>query len=692
MTKPTSHSIIHTQPVPIQQNSLILDMPFDVFLEIFNHMGVQELASCQFVCHLWNQILRNEVVCQQLLKNHFPFYCLPKEINNFKETYQDQCRLHLNLINKRYAEYPIDLDLGRTEVDQSGIIERSPLFISGKTLYSARTPHSGAQSATIKIWDLDTKACEGTFDVPDRVSSLVIWDRKLFCSGHWSGLIEIWDLDTKTRIGALNGHKREVLCLTLSGRNLFSGSVDKTIKIWNLDTNSCMATLEGEHKYPIWSLAASGSELYSGSQSDDGIHRGMINIWDLNTKTRIGTIKDGLHGRIFSLLIFDGKLYSFFFSHALNATIKIWDLNTRECIQTFDREEVKCITRLTFPHAILNGKLCSFLNLGSLGSNTVTVHVWDFRAEYNTIFEALAGQLESNNSEISNQAMQRFSRMPKREKNKIYGELYKILKPFNLIPNDYCECGEHAFHEIMGQSSPSLEKAQAIRNYLQKQLKEDSHPLLIALGIVSSHDYSTKLGCRPADLERVGIISTEDLKIICSLSPAIQVLALEEGSGTEENLNFRDDTVKAKADKRKSALSNLSQQLFQEVTSKIRETNTCGVLLYEGECPWIGFQNRLSTLQTKFDAIVLECKGLPKLTVEAFKSAKYNELANELNALVGEFHILDRDHQIAKLHTYIINQWGVFRAWTNLKARGIQSLSQLMDSDQAPQNLFQMGE
>ncbi len=461
MTNPTSNSIIHTQSVPIQQNSLILEMPFDVVVEIFKRMGVQELGHCQFACHLWNQILRNEIVCQQLLKNHFPFYRLPKEIQNFKEVYQDQRRLHLNLINGIYAESTINLDLGGSKI--------SSLFISGKTLYS------GEPSGKFKIWNLDTKTCVETLDVHYPIDSFVISGRKLVCPSSWNGQIKIWDLETKTCIGTLSGHEEEVSRLALSDDGtLISSAWDKKIKIWNLETNSCEATLEGHDEVCSLAVSSDGTLYYSDSRSDN-CYRRIINIWDLKTKTHIGTIEDRLCG-IYFLVISDDNLYSF--SHyGCNSAIKIWDLNTRERIQTFGREEVEYITCSSF-HAVSDGKLYSRVYPDS---NVETIKVWDFKAEYNTVFDALANQLESDDFEIFDQAMERFSRMPKRARNEIYGELYKILKRLNLIPNpnDYWGCGEHAFHGIIHgtrQGSTSSQKAEAIRNYLQEQLKKDSHP------------------------------------------------------------------------------------------------------------------------------------------------------------------------------------------------------------------------
>ncbi len=684
MTKSISNCINHTEFVPVQQNSLILDMPLDVVVEIFKHLRAQESGTCRLVCHQWKQMFGDNAICRKLLENHFPLYRIPKGITNFQEAYQDQC--YPRVITGIYADYTIDLD-----PEGSGI---TSLFISGGMLFT------GDKQGKIKIWDLDTKACIKTLDVHRGVYSLVISNRKLIFPRTYTCEINIWDLDTETSIGILDGHTHEVNCLAFSDGKLFSGSEDKEIKIWDLDTNSCIATLKG-HQFPIYSLAIFNGKLYSGSKSDDRIMEGMVSVWDLNTKTCIGTIEDGLAGPVYSLLISEGKLLSFFDGRR-GAGIKIWDLETEKRIQTFDRDnkrrtigptfdtdEARHITGPNVSHAISNGKLYS-TKVNFFGQNDGTINVWDFGAEFDAVFDKLADLIESGASKNDYQAFLRFSRMPKRVKNKIYGELYTILKNLKLISNDYWGCGEDAFHGVRGQNSTTSQKAQAIRNYLQEQLKKDSHPLLIDFGIVSSHDYSTKLGTRPAHLEKIGILSAEDLKIICSLSPAIQVLMIEEESGVEEN--FRDDAVKRKAHQRQKALSDLSDQMSQGVASKIQETNTCGVLLYEGECPWIGFQNRLNAFREKLDAIVLECKDLPKLTVEAFKSAKYNDLVNELNGLAAEFQTLDRDHQIAKLHTYI-NQWGILAAWTRRKGEGVeQSLKDLPQSERTLQKLFQMGE
>lgn len=223
--------------------------------------------------------------------------------------------------------------------------------------------------------------------------------------------IEAWDLITKTKIGKLSGNDC-AYCIVPYKEKLFFAS-DNEITIWDLNTNTCKATLKG-HTDVVCSIAVVDDILFSGS-------------WD--------------------------------------RTIKIWDLNTNSCITTIDGYS----GRATFLDAS-KGKLFSRFDNG-------TYQIWDFEAGHNEILEELAYTLEKGIFETNGsinylnqaRAMDQFLKMPKAKRNKIYGELYKILKPLNLIQQDYRGCAEHAFHDQNGQSSTPAQKAQAIRNFLKEE-------------------------------------------------------------------------------------------------------------------------------------------------------------------------------------------------------------------------------
>ncbi len=467
-TQPTSDAVNNTQAlVPIQQDSPVMGMPRDIFVQIFRRLSRADVVVCPLVCKHWNQLFGDEVVWRNLLENHFPFYTIPKEVLDFQKAYKDQRLLNYNRTNGVCTSHTLPGHRGSV----------FSLAISGDELIS------GSSDNTIKIWDLNTNTCVATFpghtawvrsltvsgdklfsgssdctiriwDVStntvatlqghtNSVSSLAIFRDKLLSSSH-DNTIKIWDLSTNTCLATLQEHTDWVTTLAISGDKLISGSSDRTIKIWDLSTNTCLATLQ-EHTDSVTTLVISGDKLISGSSDN------TIKIWDLSTNTCLATLQEHTNS-VDSLAIFRDKLIS----GSCDDTIKIWDLSTNTCLATLQGH-----TGMVASLAISGDKLIS-------GSSDCTIRIWNFDAKHTVVFEELAKLLESGDADLIQQAMDRFSRMPKAAKHQIYGELYQILKPLNLIQNDYLGCAEHAFYNTHGQSSTPLQRAQAIQNYVKK--------------------------------------------------------------------------------------------------------------------------------------------------------------------------------------------------------------------------------
>ncbi len=190
--------------------------------------------------------------------------------------------------------------------------------------------------------------------------------------------------------------------------------------------------------------------------------------------------------------------------------------------------------------------------------------------------------------------------------------------------------------------------------------------MLAHLGLKTEKEYSEKLKCRSEYLEKIGILSTEDVKLICS--PSAHFLKLDSLEVLEVEEDFRDNKVKIEADRRKTNLTMLTEQISQVVENKIEEANTCGVILYEAEDPWSSFQLKVKAFQARLGEIG-DKSNTAQSILQAFNSKNYNGLAGDLDALVEEFHTLDRAHQISKLNRYV-NQWGISTAWNSLRAQG----------------------
>jgi len=104
--------------------------------------------------------------------------------------------------------------------------------------------------------------------------------------------------------------------------------------------------------------------------------------------------------------------------------------------------------------------------------------------------------------------------------------------------------------------------------------------------------------------------------------------------------------------------------------------------------PWAAFQKKLTSIK---DALNKQTRT-PQELVSKFSPESYAELVKEINALINEFHTsCKRETQILVLHAYI-NQWGILKKWNNLRTQEeIHSLSALLKTDKAPQNIFYMG-
>jgi hypothetical protein len=430
MTHPSQSITNSQQLIPMQQNYPVMEMPFDIFVEILKRVTRQDVGTCQLVCRQWNQLFGNQVVWRNLLESHFPLYRIPKEMQNFQEAYKDQYLLDFNQINGVYhtlEQNHVALEYGH------------PYY---STIYDGKF-FCGYGDSLIRIWDFNTNMLLATLEGHKApVYSLTISDNKLFSSSY-DETIKIWDLSTNK---CLATHENEGGSFTVfNGYKLYTlGSPDNTIEVFDLNTNKCLATLEG-HTRPVIinSFAVSDDKLFSGSSD------GTIKIWDLNTNKCLATL--GGHRAPINFLAISGSGEKLF-SSSSDRTIKIWDLNTNECLTTLYH----------LHNAIFFSNEKIFFH--AYGTK---FEIWDFNAKHNDVFVEFMEMFEGSRSIIPEQAMDRFSRMPKAARNKIYGELYKILKASNLIQNDYWGCAEHAFHDIQGQSSTFAQKAQAIRNYLK---------------------------------------------------------------------------------------------------------------------------------------------------------------------------------------------------------------------------------
>jgi WD40 repeat protein len=658
----------------IIQNTPICQLPVELFFEVLKHLDpITVNKVCSSTCKQFKIILSSQInngFFRDLFCLHFPNEKI-NEIENFNLDYKNKTFIPSNIKNGVYVSHRINEAYLHLVSDDKG-----------------RLLLSNWDQNHIKI--LDPKSGECTYislSHNSGVWSLAASNERLYV-GYDGGKIEILDMKTGKSINILDGDYFAA-SLAVVGENLVAKCGDGKIKILNikeietpgvnyqttvLQDQTVLQNHRGNSPRTTASLITSDGKYVLGiSAGALGYSPCNIVIKDLMSQETIGSLTVDKKGPITSLACANEILYV--------------GLHTGD-IKVVDLKSLKCVTTLISDKSLLSST--SIQHVGSLAiidghlyANHLTgIVTFDFTKNHDIVFKEIAEHLiQTNDSEeIIQNAMQRFSRMPQSQRNRIYEELYLLLKP----ENHYLGWGEHAFHHQYQLSCSPEVKGVAIMNYLASMTEEKTdlspvypplpvYPLLQCLKIDTDQDYSDQLGCRPGQLKNRGILSLKDLNIICPPSLEIQELSIDL-SPTNTNPDVMQ--LQVSANRNRLGLSNLCNQMLNTITAMDQEAKKCGKILYEGNEPWNELQQHLND----FNTLVEKCERKPHAIIQAFSGDAYAALAKQLNTLIKEFHEVDRKHRITKLRAYT-HQEVILEVWTNqkLQSQGILTLSDFQD-------------
>ena len=177
-------------------------------------------------------------------------------------------------------------------------------------------------------------------------------------SGSYDRTVRVWNMDTGEQLHCLMGHHSHVRALQFDEVKLITGSMDRTLKVWDWRKGHCIRTLTG-HSEGVVCLNYDSNVLASGSVDS------TVRVWNLRTGGSF--VLRGHTDWVNSVQLWDSKPNisrgpedsSFFgvsgptpplnatkccyqidpgkmlFSASDDATIKLWDLNTRTCVRQF---------------------------------------------------------------------------------------------------------------------------------------------------------------------------------------------------------------------------------------------------------------------------------------------------------------------------------------------------------------------
>jgi WD40 repeat protein len=221
----------------------------------------------------------------------------------------------------------------------------------GQYLASASDDHR------VKLWDVATGECLQTYIGHTFSVNAVVFspDGQIIASSAQDGTIRLWRTfpgNLSPEIQTLVGHNGRVWSIAFSpdGRTLVSGGEDLTVRLWacpersrwDVATGECVAEWEAHTawvRFVAFSPVGGASPGENGRFSDGAApstiatasYDRSIKIWDIDTKECLHTLTG--HQQPVSAIAFspDGQQLV---SSSFDKTIKLWDTNSGKCVKT----------------------------------------------------------------------------------------------------------------------------------------------------------------------------------------------------------------------------------------------------------------------------------------------------------------------------------------------------------------------
>ncbi|KAI1185470.1 quinon protein alcohol dehydrogenase-like superfamily [Nemania serpens] len=163
-----------------------------------------------------------------------------------------------------------------------------------------------------------------TFKGHDNGVTCLQFDDNMLATGSYDATIKIWNIEKGEVVQTLQGHTMGIRALQFDDRMLVSGSLDGTVKIWNWRTGACINTLN--HQGGVITVHMEGDFLASGSMDRS------IKIFNFKTQQSYSLRGHTDWVNQVRLDVTSRTLLS----ASDDCTVKMWDLDSRTCIKTYD--------------------------------------------------------------------------------------------------------------------------------------------------------------------------------------------------------------------------------------------------------------------------------------------------------------------------------------------------------------------
>jgi WD40 repeat protein len=220
----------------------------------------------------------------------------------------------------------------------------------------------GYVNGTVRLWDVASHAQIGTALTggTGAITSIVFSpDGRSVAVGGFSSPVQLWDIVTHTPIGGpLTNYSGEPIAFGSDGRTLLTtGSTGH--RVWDVATRTSIANFQTENSVVA---AMSGDSRVLAIGADDG----KVQLWDFNTRTRIGDPLAGSRELVSLAFSSDRRTLAVGSRHG---NIQLWDITRHTPLgDPLSGSAAEAITAMVFSP---NGATLA------TASETETGHLWD---------------------------------------------------------------------------------------------------------------------------------------------------------------------------------------------------------------------------------------------------------------------------------------------------------------------------
>ncbi len=319
-------------------------LPSEASFRILSFLDTTSLCKAAQVSRKWRQLADDDVVWHRMCEQHIDRKCtkcgwgLPllerKMLRASKRQIELRAASNLPIDSEPPALSQTDISDTDSHLDSSSdgrlspVLTRRPPLCTSESEYLRKTrPWKDVYKDRFRVgtnWKYGRCSIKILKGHTNGVMALQFCDN-ILATGSYDATIKIWDVDTGKELRTLKGHTMGIRCLQFDDNKLISGSLDQTLKVWNWRTGECISTYNG-HTGGVIALHFNSNILASGSVDN------TAKVWNFQDRS-VFTLRG--HTDWVNSVKVDSASRTIF-TASDDCTVKLWDLDTKKCIHTFE--------------------------------------------------------------------------------------------------------------------------------------------------------------------------------------------------------------------------------------------------------------------------------------------------------------------------------------------------------------------